>query len=106
MVISLMELERCGIWVNAICLAVKTRLTLKSTPTGAVMAKKPPEGVFDPLDLANVASVVAYLASDKAEGINGTVFHVMGRCIIDGEMAQYWKEHIKRGKIESQRVSC
>ena len=87
--ISSMELERYGVRVNAICPAARTRLTVESPLTGTIMGEIPPEGVFDALDPANMAPMVAYLASDEAEGVTGRVFHVLGA---DISLLEGWHE--------------
>jgi NAD(P)-dependent dehydrogenase (short-subunit alcohol dehydrogenase family) len=79
-VITSKELKRYGVNVNAVCPAARTRLTTEGTKGAMAEAAKakPKEGVFDPMDPANIAPVVVYLASPEAKKITGEVFHVMG----------------------------
>ncbi len=67
------ELGRYGVTVNAIAPRARTRMT--ESVLGALL---PEEGEFDEWDPANVAPVVAWLASDAAQGITGQVFVVNG----------------------------
>jgi NAD(P)-dependent dehydrogenase (short-subunit alcohol dehydrogenase family) len=67
------ELAKYGVTVNAIAPRARTRMT--ETVLGALL---PEEGAFDEWDPANVAPVVAWLASDGARGISGQVFVVTG----------------------------
>ncbi len=67
------ELAKYGVTVNAIAPRARTRMT--ETVLGALL---PEEGAFDEWDPANVAPVVAWLASDAAQGISGQVFVVNG----------------------------
>jgi NAD(P)-dependent dehydrogenase (short-subunit alcohol dehydrogenase family) len=75
--IAAMELKKYAT-VNCIVPVARTRLTTDATPkmaqTMSVLDKKG----FDIFNPANVAPMVAYLASDKASGITGEVFRVVG----------------------------
>jgi NAD(P)-dependent dehydrogenase (short-subunit alcohol dehydrogenase family) len=76
------EMARYNVSVNCIAPIARTRLTTDATPSlAALMSMKPPEGQFDPLDPANIAPLVAYLASDDANDITGQVFRVAGDVI-------------------------
>jgi hypothetical protein len=53
-----------------------------ATPsTAALMGGDVPEGQFDMFSPANIAPLVAWLASDDAAGCNGQVFRVGGRSV-------------------------
>jgi len=67
------ELAKYGVTVNAIAPRARTRMT--ETVLGPLT---PVEGAFDEWDPANVAPVVAWLAGDGTDGINGQVFVVFG----------------------------
>ena len=74
------ELKKYGVTVNAIAPVARTRLTVDATPaTAAIMGQKVEEGQFDVFDPANIAPLVAWLASDEAADVNGHVFRVGGR---------------------------
>ncbi len=67
------ELAKYGVTVNAIAPRARTRMT--ETVLGALL---PEEGAFDEWDPANIAPVVAWLASDAAADVTGQVFVVNG----------------------------
>ena len=67
------ELAKYGVTVNAVAPRARTRMT--ETVLGALT---PEAGVFDEWDPANVAPVVAWLASDSAADVSGQVFVVFG----------------------------
>ncbi|WP_306993733.1 3-oxoacyl-ACP reductase [Amycolatopsis thermophila] len=62
---------RYGVRANAICPRARTAMTAE------VFGDAPAEGV-DPLSVEHVAPLVAYLASERADRINGQVFVVHG----------------------------
>ena len=66
------EYERYGVTVNVIAPRARTAMT-EAMPMFAA-----PESGFDRFDPANVAPVVAWLASDAAGDINGQIFIVIG----------------------------
>ncbi len=65
------ELGRYGVTANAIAPRARTRMT--EEVLGGIEARP---GEFDEWDPANIAPVVAWLASDAAAGISGQVFVV------------------------------
>lgn len=73
------ELDRYGVRVNAIAPIARTRLTLATPGMGALMGD-PEEGEADLFSPANIAPLVAYLATDKCP-VTGTVFAVQGGAI-------------------------
>jgi NAD(P)-dependent dehydrogenase (short-subunit alcohol dehydrogenase family) len=70
------ELERFGVRVNGIAPVARTRLTEAVAGFGDTLA--PVEGQFDRWAPENVASVVAWLASDLSEGVTGQILKVQG----------------------------
>jgi NAD(P)-dependent dehydrogenase (short-subunit alcohol dehydrogenase family) len=76
------EMKKYGVTANAIAPVARTRLTVDATPsTAALMGTKPGAGEFDMFDPANIAPIVAWLASDDAQSCNGQVFRVGGRSV-------------------------
>jgi NAD(P)-dependent dehydrogenase (short-subunit alcohol dehydrogenase family) len=73
------ELGRYGVRVNAIAPIARTRLTLATPGMGAVMSE-PEEGELDLFSPANIAPLVAYLATEKCP-ITGRVYAVQGGAI-------------------------
>ena len=78
--VAAQELERYGVRVNAIAPVARTRLTLATPGMGALFAAPVEEGEFDAFDPANIAPLVAYLATEKCPH-NGKLFSVQGGCI-------------------------
>lgn len=74
------ELERYGVRVNAIAPVARTRLTLATPGMGAIFAEEVAEGEFDAFSPANIAPVVAYLASEKCP-LTGHVLAVQGGAV-------------------------
>ncbi|MEV0670827.1 SDR family oxidoreductase [Mycobacterium sp. NPDC050441] len=74
------ELGRYGVRVNAIAPVARTRLTLATPGMGAIFAEEVPEGEFDAFSPANIAPVMAYLASEKCP-LTGHVLAVQGGAI-------------------------
>jgi NAD(P)-dependent dehydrogenase (short-subunit alcohol dehydrogenase family) len=79
------ELGRYGITANAIAPAARTRMT--EAVFAQAMAK--PESGFDPMDPANIAPLVVYLASEASRAITGRVFELSGGRL---SLAQGWRE--------------
>jgi NAD(P)-dependent dehydrogenase (short-subunit alcohol dehydrogenase family) len=76
------EMKKYGVTANAIAPVARTRLTVDATPsTAALMGGDVPAGEFDMFNAANIAPLVAWLASDDAAGCNGQVFRVGGRSV-------------------------
>ena len=75
------ELESLGVRVNAIAPRARTPMT-----TGA-FGDLPRTAAFDPFAPEHVAEVVAWLASDAAEGVTGQILVVHGRGI---ELMRPW----------------
>ena len=84
-VIAARELPRYGVRVNCIAPAARTRLT-ESTPGLGEIVKAPDEGGWDVWDPANVAPLVAYLATEDCPA-NGKTFFVQGGAI---KLFQNW----------------
>jgi NAD(P)-dependent dehydrogenase (short-subunit alcohol dehydrogenase family) len=82
--VAAVELARYGVTVNAIAPAARTRMT---ETVFAEMMKKPADG-FDAMDPANVAPLVAWLASAEARDVSGRVFEVQGGLI---GVAEGWR---------------
>jgi NAD(P)-dependent dehydrogenase (short-subunit alcohol dehydrogenase family) len=78
------ELGRYGVTVNAIAPAARTRMT---EAVFADMMKRPAQG-FDAMDPANVAPLVAWLASVEARDVTGRVFEIQGGLI---SIADGWR---------------
>jgi NAD(P)-dependent dehydrogenase (short-subunit alcohol dehydrogenase family) len=76
-VIAAQELQRYGVTVN--CLAPNARTRMTEETFGDL--PPPEEGVFDPLDPANMSPLVVALAADEAQGITGQCFFVWGGSI-------------------------
>ncbi|WP_330232881.1 SDR family oxidoreductase [Nocardia sp. NBC_00508] len=77
------ELARYGVRVNAIAPIARTRLTLATPGMGDMMAAEAEaaaDGGFDAFSPANIAPLVAYLASEICP-ITGKVFAVQGGAI-------------------------
>ena len=78
--VAAQELERYGVRVNAIAPIARTRLTLATPGMGAIFAQEVEEGEFDMFSPANIAPLVAYLATEKCPH-TGQVFAVQGGSI-------------------------
>jgi NAD(P)-dependent dehydrogenase (short-subunit alcohol dehydrogenase family) len=68
------ELGRYGVTANALAPSARTRLTETVFPD---MMKKPETG-FDAMDPANIAPIVAWLASEESGDVTGRVFEIEG----------------------------
>ena len=78
--ICAMELSRYGVRSNAIAPAARTRLTEATPGLGDVVQPPPDASQFDVWDPANVAPLVAYLATESCP-FNGKVFFSQGGTI-------------------------
>ncbi|MBE1496131.1 NAD(P)-dependent dehydrogenase (short-subunit alcohol dehydrogenase family) [Amycolatopsis lexingtonensis] len=78
--VAALELERYGVRVNAVAPVARTRLTLATPGMGAMFAEEVPEGEFDAFSPANIAPVVAYLASPDCP-LTGKVLAVQGGAV-------------------------
>jgi len=86
------SLEKYGVTANAILPYAATRM-IDSTPEGARIREEtgllPSESAAGTVgDPANVAPMVAYLASDAAAGINGHFFGVIGNTV---QIYSHWE---------------
>ena len=79
------ELGRYGITANALAPSARTGMTEE---VFAEMMKKPEDGSFDHFDPANVAPLVAWLASANSSHISGRVFELEGGRI---SLADGWR---------------
>ena len=68
------EMDKYGVTVNAIAPAARTRMTI--TAFGDIEPDEDEE--FDSMAPENVAPLVAYLASDAAEDVNGQIISISG----------------------------
>src|SRR5689334_11892991 len=76
------EMKNYGVTANAIAPVARTRLAVDATPsTAALMGQEAKPGEFDMFAAANIAPLVAWLASDDAASCNGQVFRVGGRSV-------------------------
>lgn len=76
-IIAAQELKKYAT-VNCIVPMARTRLTTDATPKMAGVMKKKDKSGMDVFNPANVAPMIAFLASPKARRINGEVFRVAG----------------------------
>jgi NAD(P)-dependent dehydrogenase (short-subunit alcohol dehydrogenase family) len=80
------EFARFGVTVNAIAPAARTRMT-DSLPRYQLTEELRRGEVFDVNDPANVAPLVAWLASEASAGVTGEVFDIRGG---DIDVARRW----------------
>ncbi len=73
--VQAVELGRYGITANAFAPSARTTMTESAM---ADRVRKPEDGSFDWWDPANVASLVAYLASPLSRTVTGQVFEIGG----------------------------
>jgi NAD(P)-dependent dehydrogenase (short-subunit alcohol dehydrogenase family) len=85
-VIAAMELARYGVTVNAVSPGAATRMTIPLRQARGAPSAPPDE--FDPGSPANIAPIVAWLASRESGGITGRVFNVRGGRI---SVAEGWR---------------
>src|SRR4029079_14077771 len=78
------ELERFGVRSNAIAPRARTRMTEFLMGTAAADSG---DAGFDTWAPENVASLVAWLASDLSKGVSGQVLIIMGGMV---QLAQGW----------------
>ncbi len=79
-VIAAAELARYGVRVNGIAPAARTRLTAATPGLGEIIAAPGDPSRFDEWDPANVAPVVAWLASEACT-VTGRMLYVFGGTI-------------------------
>jgi NAD(P)-dependent dehydrogenase (short-subunit alcohol dehydrogenase family) len=84
-IIAAMELGRYGVTVNAIAPSARTRMT--ETLVGGRSSAPVVPGQFDYAAAANVAPLVAWLASRESAGVTGRVFNIQGGAI---SVAEAW----------------
>lgn len=94
-----LEMEKYGVTVNAIAPAARTRMT--ELTFGDF---EPEEGDFDFASPDNIPPLVAYLASDDAQGITGKVFGVQGGDIDLYETWQVRKSISKDGRYSVEEL--
>lgn len=87
------ELGRYGVTANAIAPAARTRMT---ESVFADMMKAPEDG-FDAMHPANIAPLVAWLASEDAGDVSGRVFEVSGGRIV---LSDGWRPGAELDKSE------
>jgi NAD(P)-dependent dehydrogenase (short-subunit alcohol dehydrogenase family) len=75
-IIASKELGRYGVTVNAVAPGARTRMTEELARGRGVPDPSP--GAWDPRDPANVAPLIAWLASRESAHITGRVFNVAG----------------------------
>jgi NAD(P)-dependent dehydrogenase (short-subunit alcohol dehydrogenase family) len=75
-IIASKELARYGVTVNAIAPGARTRMTEELARARGVPDPSP--GAWDPRDPANVAPLIAWLASNESAHVTGRVFNVAG----------------------------
>jgi NAD(P)-dependent dehydrogenase (short-subunit alcohol dehydrogenase family) len=68
------EMARYGVTVNTIAPVARTRMTLEGVPSSMFAGTEKGAQQWDPYSPANVAPVVAWLASDDAKDVHGEVF--------------------------------
>lgn len=98
--IAAKELDRYGVVSNCIAPGARTRLTLATPGLEQIMTA--PENGFDEWDPANVAPLVAYLASGSC-AVTGETFFVQGgvvKRVASWEMAETF-ERSERWTVES-----
>jgi len=81
-VISSLELSRYGVRANAVAPGGMTRITATLRKGAEVIEPDGvDEGEYDPMNPANSAPMVAWLASDEASHVTGQVFRAVGSTI-------------------------
>ena len=73
--VQAVELGRYGVTANALAPVARTGMT---EDVFADMMKKPEDGSFDTYDPANVAPLVAWLASAASKNVTGRCFELLG----------------------------
>jgi NAD(P)-dependent dehydrogenase (short-subunit alcohol dehydrogenase family) len=118
------EMEKYGVTANAIAPVARTRMTVEATPaTAATMGKATTAGEFDKYSPANVAPLVAWLASDDAKNVHGEVFrsglggvwlmkgwHSVGKVSKQGvwdpaELGAQLKEEFAKGATKKESIA-
>ena len=81
-VISSLELSRYGVRANAVAPGGMTRITATLRKDAEVREPDQLDGAdYDPMNPANSAPMVAWLASDAAQHVTGQVFRAVGHRI-------------------------
>jgi len=93
------EMARYNVRVNAIAPIARTRLTTDATPQLAAIFQAVENAPFDVLNPKSIAPLVVYLASDKAQGITGQVFRIVGNMIW---LMGGWRSVSKRKKDKKE----
>ncbi len=97
------EMARYGVTVNTIAPVARTRMTLEGVPN-SMFAGTEGKAQWDPFSPANVAPVVAWLASDDAKDVHGEVFRSgPGRSLADEGM-EHRVDGVQKGRLGSRRV--
>ena len=93
------EMAKYNVRVNAIAPVARTRLTTDATPQLAALFQSVENAPFDVLNPKSIAPLVVYRASDKAQGITGQVFRIVGNMIW---LMGGWRSVAKRKKEKKE----
>jgi NAD(P)-dependent dehydrogenase (short-subunit alcohol dehydrogenase family) len=95
------EMAKYDVTVNCVAPNARTRLTTDATPQFAAFMAAPEEG-FDKFNPANMAPLIAFLASDAAKDITGEVFRLIGNHVF---LLRGWRTEDKYTKPESAQFT-